>query len=81
VLAQVRAHGAAVAASAEVVEGARGPEIDVRLHRPVRGVAPGQSVVLYDGSRVLGSALIASTGRPPTRESSVVRRPHQTGTA
>jgi tRNA-specific 2-thiouridylase len=65
VLAQVRAHGAPVSATAEVVAGARGPEVAVRLHRPVRGVAPGQSVVLYDGSRVLGAATIASTSREP----------------
>jgi tRNA-specific 2-thiouridylase len=63
VLAQVRAHGEAVAATAEVVEGARGLEVDVRLHRPVRGVAPGQSVVLYDGTRVVGSATISGTAR------------------
>jgi tRNA-specific 2-thiouridylase len=63
-LAQVRAHGEAVPATAEVVDGARGPVVDVRLHRPIRGVAPGQSVVLYDGSRVLGAAMISSTGRP-----------------
>ncbi|MCZ9346632.1 tRNA 2-thiouridine(34) synthase MnmA, partial [Streptomyces sp. TRM76130] len=30
---------------------------------PVRGVAPGQAIVLYDGSRVVGSATIASTTR------------------
>jgi tRNA-uridine 2-sulfurtransferase len=63
-LAQVRAHGDAVPATAEVIEGVRGPEVEVRLHRPVRGVAPGQTVVLYDGSRVVGSALIASSRRP-----------------
>ena len=61
----MRAHGSAVPAVAEVVQGARGPEIDVRLHRPVRGVAPGQSVVLYDGSQVLGAATIASASRVP----------------
>ncbi len=30
---------------------------------PVRGVAPGQAIVLYDGTRVVGSATIASTVR------------------
>jgi tRNA-specific 2-thiouridylase len=35
--------------------------VRVVLSRPLRGVAPGQAVVLYDGSRVLGSATIAGT--------------------
>jgi tRNA-specific 2-thiouridylase len=65
VLAQVRAHGDAVPASAQVVEGPRGAEVEVLLHQPIRGVAPGQTVVLYDGSRVVGSALIASSRRTP----------------
>jgi tRNA-uridine 2-sulfurtransferase len=63
VLAQVRAHGRAVPAAAQVVEAPRGPELRVQLHEPVRGVAPGQSVVLYDGSRVVGSGTIASASR------------------
>ncbi|HET8615066.1 MAG TPA: tRNA 2-thiouridine(34) synthase MnmA [Actinomycetales bacterium] len=63
VQAQVRAHGEPVRASARLVDADRGPELDVRLHEPVRGVAPGQSVVLYAGTRVLGAAVIASTGR------------------
>ena len=29
---------------------------------PLSGVAPGQAVVCYDGTRVVGSATIASTG-------------------
>jgi tRNA-specific 2-thiouridylase len=32
----------------------------VRLIEPMRGVAPGQTVVLYQGSRVLGQATIDS---------------------
>jgi tRNA-specific 2-thiouridylase len=63
VLAQVRAHGEQVPATAVVVAAPDGPEVAVRLHRAVRGVAPGQSVVLYDGTRVLGAATIAATGR------------------
>jgi tRNA-specific 2-thiouridylase len=55
--AQVRAHGEAVPATAS----ARDAEVRVVLSRPLRGVAPGQAVVLYDGSRVLGSATIAAT--------------------
>ena len=55
--AQLRAHGAVVPASAAVAPG----RVDVRLHAPVRGVAAGQAVVLYDGDTVLGSATITST--------------------
>ncbi|MHB1738532.1 MAG: tRNA 2-thiouridine(34) synthase MnmA [Actinomycetes bacterium] len=62
-LAQVRAHGEAVAARAEPVAG--GPtypgRLRVVLHRTLRGVAPGQAVVLYDADRVVGSATIVST--------------------
>jgi tRNA-specific 2-thiouridylase len=57
--AQVRAHGTAVPAVAV----AAGDEVSVRLDAPQRGVAPGQAVVLYDGSRVVGSATIARTSR------------------
>ena len=35
----------------------------VRLDRRIRGVAPGQSVVLYEGTRVVGSATISGTAR------------------
>jgi tRNA-specific 2-thiouridylase len=55
--AQVRAHGETVPARAELV----GDELRVSLEEPVRGVAPGQAVVLYDGTRVVGSATITST--------------------
>jgi tRNA-specific 2-thiouridylase len=54
--AQVRAHGEEVPARAW----AEGDEVQVRLSSRLRGVAPGQSVVLYDGTRVVGSATIAS---------------------
>ncbi|HCA85648.1 MAG TPA: tRNA 2-thiouridine(34) synthase MnmA, partial [Streptomyces sp.] len=37
----------------------------VALTEPVRGVAPGQAIVLYDGTRVVGSATIATTERAP----------------
>jgi tRNA-specific 2-thiouridylase len=55
-LAQVRAHGAAVPCVAVAGEG-----VEVTFDEPVRGVAPGQAVVLYDGDRVLGSATIEAT--------------------
>jgi tRNA-specific 2-thiouridylase len=56
-LAQLRAHARAVPALASVGADA----VDVRLHEPVRGVATGQAVVLYDGDTVLGSATVAAT--------------------
>ncbi len=54
--AQVRAHGEEVSATAW----ADGDRVEVRLAERIRGVAPGQSVVLYEGTRVVGSATIAS---------------------
>ncbi|HEX7188838.1 MAG TPA: tRNA 2-thiouridine(34) synthase MnmA [Actinomycetes bacterium] len=56
-LAQVRAHGEAVPAVARV----DGGSLVVDLEDPLRGVAPGQAVVLYDGETVLGSATIDTT--------------------
>jgi tRNA-specific 2-thiouridylase len=59
--AQLRAHGEEVPVTAEPTpEGLR-----VRLATPARGIAPGQAVVLYDGTRVVGSATIATTERRP----------------
>ncbi|SPM37697.1 tRNA U34 2-thiouridine synthase MnmA/TrmU, contains the PP-loop ATPase domain, partial [Mycobacterium rhizamassiliense] len=60
---QVRAHGETVDAVAELT----GDELAVRLRAPIRGVARGQTLVLYrpdaDGDEVLGSATIAATSR------------------
>ena len=62
--AQLRAHGEEHPATARVETGDGIPaRVRVRLDARTRGVAPGQSVVLYDGTRVVGSATIASTGR------------------
>ncbi len=58
--AQVRAHGEEVPASATVGDDGT---LRVVLDTRIRGVAPGQSVVLYDGTRVVGSATISATGR------------------
>lgn len=55
--AQVRAHGVEVPATAW----ADGDRVQVRLDERIRGVAPGQSVVLYDGTRVVGSATIGES--------------------
>lgn len=65
--AQVRAHGEEVPATAwaQPTEGGEQgtDQVHVHLDRRIRGVAPGQSVVLYAGTRVVGSATIARTGR------------------
>jgi tRNA-specific 2-thiouridylase len=55
--AQVRAHGEEFPATAR----AEGETLEVLLDEPIRGVAPGQSVVLYDGTRVVGSATIVAS--------------------
>ncbi|GAA2055202.1 tRNA 2-thiouridine(34) synthase MnmA [Streptomyces carpaticus] len=60
--AQLRAHGAETPVSAEM----DGDTLRVRFTEPVRGVAPGQAIVLYDGTRVVGSATIAATERAVT---------------
>lgn len=51
---QVRAHGTPVGARVRRA----GARLEVRLDEPVRGVAPGQSVVAYAGTRVLGQATL-----------------------
>ena len=60
--AQVRAHGETVPAVAELADG----ELVVRLRSALRGVAPGQTLVLYgpdaDGDEVLASATIRTAG-------------------
>jgi tRNA-specific 2-thiouridylase len=57
--AQVRAHGDPVPAAARMeTAGDSAGQLVVRLADPLRGVAPGQTVVLYQGSRVLGQATI-----------------------
>ena len=64
--AQIRAHGEEIPASAYLDTSAVGSaqsELRVSLARQVRGVAPGQSVVLYEGTRVVGSATILETAR------------------
>ena len=62
-LAQLRAHARAVPAVVTVGDG----EVEVRLDEPVRGVATGQAVVLYDDDTVLGSATVADHRPPRTR--------------
>jgi tRNA-specific 2-thiouridylase len=56
---QLRAHGAEHRAVVEAIEGA----VHVRLLDPALGIAPGQACVIYDGTRVVGSATIDRTAR------------------
>ncbi|MCH1867254.1 tRNA 2-thiouridine(34) synthase MnmA [Nocardioides sp. CFH 31398] len=56
---QLRAHGRDHAATVRV----EGDRVDVVLHDPAEGIAPGQAAVVYDGTRVVGSATIVATDR------------------
>ncbi|ROS78431.1 tRNA 2-thiouridine(34) synthase MnmA [Cellulomonas sp. PhB143] len=58
---QVRAHGAPVPARVRTT-GDAGAEVEL-LGAPLRGVAAGQSLVVYRGTRVLGQATVASAHR------------------
>jgi tRNA-specific 2-thiouridylase len=63
---QLRAHGDEHAASVEVVPSSPVEPVEtvrVELRDPVYGIAPGQACVIYDGTRVVGSATIAQTRR------------------
>ena len=73
--AQIRAHGEEIPATAYLNadrddagrddagrDDADRGKVYVSLRERVRGVAPGQSVVLYEGTRVVGSATICETG-------------------
>ena len=64
VTVQLRAHGAEHRAEVRV-EGEAGERVHVRLLEPASGIAPGQAVVVYEGSRVVGSATISATERVP----------------
>lgn len=62
VSAQIRAHGEAISGVIEQVPDTDGSAddglLEVRLDTPVRGVAAGQTLVLYDGDRVLAAATL-----------------------
>ena len=75
---QLRAHGdehravVSVVSTSSTTEGAGSTtegagstteEVRIELLDPAYGIAPGQAAVIYDGSRVVGSATIASTAR------------------
>ncbi|MDX6202607.1 MAG: tRNA-uridine 2-sulfurtransferase [Frankiales bacterium] len=59
---QVRAHGGVAPADVRIEP----DRLLVRLSEPLRGVARGQAVVLYDGGRVVGSATIDEAVRTPS---------------
>ena len=59
VKAQLRAHGEEVAVTARLED----DQVLVDFNEPTSAVAPGQAVVLYDGTRVIGSATIDSVQR------------------
>lgn len=59
VMAQVRAHGEPVPGVARMID----DRLVVDLVVPIRGLAAGQAVVLYDGTRVVGSATVDATHR------------------
>lgn len=73
VTVQLRAHGdehrarVVVSRSSAPGSGIARPQADdlveVELLDPASGIAPGQAVVIYDGTRVVGSATIAATRR------------------
>ena len=56
---QLRAHGAEHPARVRT----DGEAVEIELLEPAYGVAPGQAAVIYDGTRVVGSATIAATER------------------
>lgn len=58
-LVQVRAHGAAMPALIETTDDG----LLVTLQKPAGGIAPGQTMVCYDGTLVVGSATIKESER------------------
>jgi len=56
---QLRAHGEEHRAVVTV----SGDSVTIELHDPAVGIAPGQSAVVYDGTRVVGSCTIETTSR------------------
>ncbi|MDO7869091.1 tRNA 2-thiouridine(34) synthase MnmA [Nocardioides jiangxiensis] len=77
VTVQLRAHGAehrarvTVGSSAPALPMARAQAddlVEIELLEPASGIAPGQAAVIYDGTRVVGSATIAATRRTAVGE-------------
>ncbi|MEP6665026.1 MAG: tRNA 2-thiouridine(34) synthase MnmA [Nocardioidaceae bacterium] len=65
---QLRAHGEGFASVARVVDDpdVGSSTVEIELSEPASGIAPGQAAVIYAGTRVVGSATIAKTGRRTT---------------
>jgi tRNA U34 2-thiouridine synthase MnmA/TrmU len=59
-LVQLRAHGTVYPCVARV----EGDDLHITLTEPARGIAAGQTAVLYDGDIVLGSATITAARIP-----------------
>ena len=60
---QLRAHGAEHRATVTVRPADPGASVEIELLEPAEGIAPGQAAVIYDGTRVVGSATISATAR------------------
>jgi tRNA-specific 2-thiouridylase len=58
----VRVRHRAAPARAELVR-VEGEEIELALDEPVAAITPGQSLVVYDGDRVLGGGIIERARR------------------
>lgn len=58
---QMRAHGEPIEADIRVRE----DRLHIDLRDAIRGLAAGQTVVLYDGSQVVGAGIVARTHREP----------------
>jgi len=58
---QIRAHADPVPAVAQVVRNGEHVEFMITPHEPLKGVAPGQTAVIYMGTRVLGQCTIDRT--------------------
>jgi tRNA-uridine 2-sulfurtransferase len=56
---QIRAHGDALPATLNLNENS----VTIQLDEPLRGLAAGQAAVMYDGTRVIGSATVSRSRR------------------
>ena len=71
---QLRAHGAEH--RAVVTTSPDGDRVTIELVDPAQGIAPGQAAVIYDGTRVVGSATITTTARSGRTPVELVVTPH-----
>jgi tRNA-specific 2-thiouridylase len=73
VAVQVRAHGETVPAEVTILDSAESP-VTAHLTDTIRGVAAGQALVMYDGTRVVGSATISRSSRSPRSSQALADR-------